>query len=93
LDLASPSALLFGNEHRGISKEALELADGSFIIPQYGFTQSLNISVACAISLYEALRQRSAKGLYEKEFNKTDSFHKDLAYKYIQNSRPKLFRK
>ena len=61
LDLTSSVALLFGNESIGISKEALALADGNFIIPQVGFVQSLNISVACAISVYEAYRQRTSE--------------------------------
>ena len=64
LDLAQPVALVFGNEKDGITAETLALTDGNFIIPQVGFTQSLNISVACAVSLYEALRQRTAAGRY-----------------------------
>lgn len=66
LDLTEPTALLFGNEDEGISAEALALADGNFLIPQSGFTESLNISVACAVSLFEARRQRAAKGFYDQ---------------------------
>ncbi|MFN0157627.1 MAG: TrmH family RNA methyltransferase [Bacteroidota bacterium] len=62
LDLVSPVALVFGNEHRGVSDEAAALADGTFLIPMRGMIQSLNVSVACAVSLYEALRQRNAPG-------------------------------
>ena len=47
------SALLFGNELEGLGKEALELADEFLYIPMYGFTESLNISVAAATCLYE----------------------------------------
>lgn len=65
LDLAQPTALVFGNEHGGISGETLALCDGNFIIPQVGMVQSLNISVACAVSLYEAFRQRQAAGYYD----------------------------
>ena len=64
LDLTENVALLFGNEHDGVSEAALQYCDGNFLIPQYGMVQSLNISVACAVSLYEALRQRSLKGFY-----------------------------
>lgn len=64
LDLTKPTALVFGNEHAGVSGEARALADGNFIIPQVGVVQSLNISVACAVSLYEALRQRMLQGMY-----------------------------
>ena len=64
LDLTERVALVFGNEHDGVSTRALELSDGNFIIPQVGMIQSLNVSVACAVSLYEGLRQRLSKGLY-----------------------------
>lgn len=66
LDLTEPTALLFGNEDEGVSDEALALADGNFLIPQAGFAESLNISVACAVTLFEARRQREAKGFYDK---------------------------
>jgi tRNA (guanosine-2'-O-)-methyltransferase len=64
LDLAQPVALVFGNEHRGISDEAAEQADGTFIIPMFGMVQSLNVSVATAVTVYEAVRQRLRAGLY-----------------------------
>lgn len=66
LDLAKNCALVFGNEHDGVSKAAYEGADLNFEIPQFGMTQSLNVSVACAVSLYESCRQRLLKGLFEK---------------------------
>ena len=65
LDLTQRVALVFGNEHSGVSQEAVELADGNFIIPQVGMIQSLNISVACAVSVYEAFRQRWIAGKYD----------------------------
>ena len=63
-DLTRPTALVFGNESRGVSDEATRLADGEVIIPMMGMVESLNISVACAVSLFEAARQRSAAGMY-----------------------------
>jgi tRNA (guanosine-2'-O-)-methyltransferase len=57
-------ALVFGNEHEGVTKEAIALSDGCFIIPQVGMIQSLNISVACAITIYEAFRQKKSAGHY-----------------------------
>ena len=66
LDFTKKSAIVFGNENRGLSKEAEELADERFFIPMYGMVQSLNVSVSAAITIYEALRQRSLKGLYDK---------------------------
>ena len=64
LDLTESVVLVFGNERDGITKKTLELCDANFLIPQYGFVQSLNISVSCAITLYEALRQREEAGFY-----------------------------
>ncbi|MEM6878091.1 MAG: RNA methyltransferase [Bacteroidota bacterium] len=65
LDFRGSVALLFGNEHDGLSQETLAQADQNFIIPMYGIVQSLNISVACAVSLFEGLRQRQAEGAYD----------------------------
>jgi tRNA (guanosine-2'-O-)-methyltransferase len=67
LELDQPTALLFGNEDEGISPEAIALCDGFFTIPQAGFAESLNISVACAVTLYEAYRQRAAIGRYSDQ--------------------------
>lgn len=64
-DLSEPVALLFGNEDEGISPAAKALCDGLFSIPQSGFAESLNISVACAVTLFEAKRQRMTKGFYD----------------------------
>lgn len=65
LDLTKNIALVFGNEHYGVTDEIRALADGNFMIPQIGIIRSLNISVACAVTIYEAYRQRSAAGLYD----------------------------
>jgi tRNA (guanosine-2'-O-)-methyltransferase len=76
LDLTKKTALVFGNEHRGVSDKAARLADGVFMIPMFGMIQSLNVSVACAVALFEAVRQRILKGRYvsaafaEKEIRK-----------------------
>ncbi len=67
LDFTKKVALVFGNEHNGVSEEARNLADGNFVIPQVGMIPSLNISVACAVSIYEAYRQRKEAGLYNQE--------------------------
>lgn len=66
LQLSEPVALVFGNEHKGISGEILKHCIGNFIIPMAGMIPSLNVSVACAVSLYEAYRQREAAGMYEQ---------------------------
>ena len=66
LDFKGSVALVFGNEHEGVTEESRLLADGNFIIPQMGIIPSLNISVACAVSLYEALRQKRNAGHYSQ---------------------------
>lgn len=66
IDFTKKVALVFGNEHNGVSEEARNLADGNFIIPQVGMIPSLNISVACAVSIYEAYRQRKLAGFYDQ---------------------------
>ncbi len=66
LNLTEPVALVFGNEHSGVSDEIIALADGNFIIPQVGIIKSLNISVACAVTLYEAQRQKTIDGHYNQ---------------------------
>ncbi len=57
-DLTCRTAFVFGNEMEGISREARATADGAVTIPMEGFADSFNISVAAAITLYEAQRQR-----------------------------------
>lgn len=66
LDFTEKAAIVLGNEHRGVSEEAANLADETFAIPMYGMVQSLNVSVAAAVILYEAVRQRINKDLYKK---------------------------
>jgi tRNA (guanosine-2'-O-)-methyltransferase len=65
IDFRESVALVFGNEHSGVTDECRALADGNFIIPQMGIIQSLNISVACAVSIYEAMRQKMVAGHYD----------------------------
>ncbi len=58
VDWTKPSAIIMGNEHRGVSDEAVAIADANVYIPQFGMIESLNVSVATAVILYEAVRQR-----------------------------------
>ncbi|CAN5724285.1 tRNA (guanosine(18)-2'-O)-methyltransferase TrmH [soil metagenome] len=64
-DFSQPAAVVFGNEMRGLSDEAISQADGGVYIPMVGMVQSLNISVSCAVTLYEVHRQRLAAGAYD----------------------------
>ncbi|MEI9810681.1 MAG: TrmH family RNA methyltransferase [Bacteroidota bacterium] len=67
VDLTQSIALVFGNEHSGVSEEIIGMADGNFIIPQAGIIRSLNISVACAVTMYEAFRQKTNAGHYNQQ--------------------------
>ena len=74
IDFTRCIALIFGNEHDGVSEEIRKLADGNFIIPQVGMIRSLNISVACAVTLYEAFRQKMNAGHYSRRQLSEDVF-------------------
>ncbi len=63
-DYSGPTAIIMGTEKFGVSDEALALVDQQITIPMVGMTQSLNVSVATALVLYEAQRQRQAAGMY-----------------------------
>jgi tRNA (guanosine-2'-O-)-methyltransferase len=78
IDFTQPIALVFGNEHSGVSDEIRALADGNFIIPQAGIIKSLNISVACAVTVYEALRQKTVAGHYAQRHLDPERFGKLL---------------
>jgi len=66
IDWTGKCAVIMGNEHSGVSDAALKIADRTIEIPMFGMVKSLNVSVATAVILYEALRQRQAKGLYPR---------------------------
>ncbi len=86
LDLTKNTALVFGNEHSGLSEEALALADKNFLIPMKGLIQSLNISVSVAVTLFEALRQRELKGMYDKSRYTKAELKSKLEY-YLSKSK------
>lgn len=65
IDFTHSTALVFGNERFGVSEDIRKHCDGEFIIPQVGIIKSLNISVACAVTLYEAYRQKNIAGHYK----------------------------
>lgn len=82
MDLTESIALVFGNEKEGVSASAAALSDGNFIIPQVGMIQSLNISVACAVTVYECYRQRSLKGFYDSPGRKDNT--DELLIKWLE---------
>ena len=73
-DFLGPTAIILGNEHDGVEKELLERADGEIYIPMRGMIQSLNVSVAAAIILAEAARQREAAGCYSRPAPDSEAF-------------------
>lgn len=72
IDYTRPTCILMGQEKTGITQEALDLADQDIIIPMIGMVQSLNVSVASALILYEAQRQRQNAGMYLREESTLD---------------------
>ncbi len=65
VDYTKPTLIVLGNEVDGASEVSIKYADKKVIIPMYGMSQSLNVSVANAVILYEAQRQRQTKGMYD----------------------------
>ncbi len=61
LDVTQPLALVFGAEHTGLSAHLRANADGCFRIPMYGFSQSLNVSVAVAVALFQVVAERTRR--------------------------------
>jgi tRNA (guanosine-2'-O-)-methyltransferase len=64
-DFTRPTTIILSNEHRGTSPELAALVPDEIYIPMQGMVQSLNVSVAAAIILYEAFTQRERAGLYD----------------------------
>lgn len=73
IDYTRPTCILLGQEKTGITEEALALADQDIIIPMIGMVQSLNVSVAAALILYEAQRQRQNAGMYRRDHSALDA--------------------
>jgi tRNA (guanosine-2'-O-)-methyltransferase len=74
IDYTCPTAILVGEEYDGISDHAIELADETITIPIVGMVQSLNVSVASALVLYEAYRQREQAGMYDRRKLDDDTY-------------------
>jgi tRNA (guanosine-2'-O-)-methyltransferase len=67
IDYTLPTAIIVGQEKHGATQEAVSAADQDIIIPMVGMVQSLNVSVAAALILYEAQRQRQLAGMYDSQ--------------------------
>lgn len=66
IDYTQPTAIVLGNELNGPTPYAIEQADERISIPMHGLVESLNVSVAAAVILFEAERQRAEAGLYAR---------------------------
>jgi tRNA (guanosine-2'-O-)-methyltransferase len=77
-DFTRPTAILLGQEKDGVSPEAAARADGWIVIPMLGMVASLNVSVAAALILFEAQRQRAAAGMYEHSRLDPETFRRTL---------------
>ncbi len=78
VDYTIPTALLLGTELHGLSEEAIDAADVRVKIPMAGMVRSLNVSVAAAVVLYEAQRQRREAGLYDRSRLDEEIFQRTL---------------
>ncbi len=87
IDWTQPSAIILGNEHRGVSSEMTKLADNNILIPMFGMVESLNVSVATAVILFEACRQRIADGKYPNKLLKPD-WLEQMTEKWISINHP-----
>ena len=95
-DYTHPSCILFGAEKWGVSEEAVNLVDYNIYIPMFGMVQSLNVSVAAAVILFEAQRQRLGAGYYEQSRLDPETYHQtlfrwaypDLATAYDEAGKP-----
>ena len=84
------TAIMIGNEHDGLSAEALKLADRKLMIPMRGMVQSLNLSVTAALCLYELTRQRLAAGI--DDYLLPESEQARLADDFLVRALPKRLR-
>ena len=78
VDYTRPTAIILGAELHGVSEEALALADVHVTIPMLGLVHSLNVSVATALILFEAERQRAAAGMYDRSRLPPEEFERRL---------------
>jgi len=81
VDYTQPTAFLLGSELRGVAPEAVALADHHAGLPMRGLATSLNVSVAAALFLYEAARQREAAGLYD-HCRLTDEQYRETLFRW-----------
>lgn len=92
IDYCKPTAIMLGSELVGVSKEARECANHFMSVPLYGMVESLNVSVAAAVVLYEAARQRQAGGHYDKRRINNEVFNR-LRFEWLHPTVARYCRK
>jgi len=96
VDYTKPTAIVLGEELKGISAETAEAVDAHIVIPMMGMVESLNVSVAAAVILFEAQKQRLANGLYDQCRLDKDTYQRllfewawpDLARRFRAKNQP-----
>lgn len=78
VDYTQPTAIVMGTELAGISDETAKIVDKHIVVPMQGMVASLNVSVASAVILFEAQKQRLAAGMYENRSLPDDRYEKLL---------------
>jgi tRNA (guanosine-2'-O-)-methyltransferase len=82
IDYTKPTAIILGQEKHGATPEAIKLADQDIVIPMLGMVQSLNVSVAAAVILYEAQRQRALAGFYQRPSSFPEETRQTLLFEH-----------
>ena len=83
VDYTRPTCIVMGNERDGISEAVAHHADAHIIVPMVGMVQSLNVSVATAVILFEAQRQRRAAGMYDAP-QLPEALRQQQAFRWLQ---------
>ncbi len=84
-DISQKAAFVFGGELHGLSETAIEMADIKLSIPNYGFTESYNLSVAGAIVLYDIMTRLRKSNL---DWRLTEKEKQDLRLEWAKRSIP-----
>jgi tRNA (guanosine-2'-O-)-methyltransferase len=92
VDYTKPTALVLGTELFGVSARALKCVDQQIRIPMQGMSQSLNVSVAAALVLYEAQRQRQDAGMYDENRLDEETYNR-LRFEWLHPSLANFCRK
>lgn len=90
VDFTKPTAIVMGNERKGVSEASIEMADVKVKIPMFGMSQSLNVSVAFGIIVYEALRQRIKAGFFERIPFLEKNLYSAIFSEWLGDSTPSL---